>query len=373
MPTTVNRSDFVDALRALRPLSTKTILPVLANVKLYTSDDALVIEATNVEAWGRRRVPFRGDALEPTTAIAKSLTDFVGAFTGDDVALALDKAKLRVTSGRQKASVATIDSDNFPTFPILDGDAHSLTLPRSVFERVATKVAANATPAKERVSRPIFTVVNVNGDGERIRFAAADNYRIGVLYFEHPAQIELNIPVELLSQSAKVCAGDVIVTSTSRGIHFAGTEGGEVVGRLMEGQYPTLENVIPTTFRASVRVEREAFEANVRLATVASEFATILEVTDDGMRMRANDPENEFETVIDAQVSPVEVDPNEENAETELRVALQPKYIKDALALLGEASAVDIHWSKSMAPVVIGDPEDSSVRCVIMPVRKPNG
>lgn len=358
MTTTVNRSALLDALRALRPVAgTNPTLPVLANVALASDHDgSLTLTTTNMEVAGRRYINFSGDPLPATTVPVKTLGDFVGGFTGDDVKLDLDGNKLRLTCGRQKASLATIDAEDFPAFPSLDS-AKAFTLGEDEW---ATVVRVAGFAAKD-TTRPILTGVWVQGNGDRIRFAGADNYRVGVATVEHQATVDIVIPASSIALVTKVCgSGDVSIATDGRIAAISG-DAGSLVTRLIEGQYPNIDGVLPSNQPVSLLVAHDEFAAAAKLALVASDIVTKFEVVDEGLRLYSSDFGKEFDTTLEATVGG--------SAEGPITFALKTSFVVDAAAVLGDATSVEFLWSQRLGPVELRDHDDPSFRAVIMPVR----
>jgi len=358
--TTVNRTELVAALRALRPLATRTTLPVLANVHIEAEEKhQLSLVTTNLEQYAKRYVAFEGDSFEAITVPAKAFSDFAAGFSGDTIDLTLDGNKLRLKFGRQKASLGITPAEEFPAFATQDS-AHSFTLTRDEFDRNVSRVtgfAANDT------ARPILTGVSVVGDGEQIRFAAADNYRIGVATVDHPAKIEAVFPAIAFTHASKVLEGDhVSVTVDGRTAMFASTKG-TLVTRLIEGQYPNILPVLPTDFKATVLVSQEELEQAAKLSGVVSNGANIVqfEETNEGLRLHTRDDTTDFDMTLEATYGA--------GKDGNVNIALNQKYVQAVAVVLGDSTLVELGWNGPLQPIAFRDPDDLTFRAVIMPVR----
>lgn len=368
MTTTVNRNALVAALRALRPVvGSNPSLPVLANVAIEVQDGSpedIALTTTNLDAFARRYVPFRGDPLESTTVGAKALGDFAAGFSGEDVKLVLDGTRLRISSGRQKASLAVVDPEQFPSWPQQQDGAKSFTLTRDEFDAVTRKVAPFAAGDP---SRPILTGVDVKGDGQTIRFAAADNYRVGVLSVDHATEVQAVIPAASLFLVGKVIEGDHIsVTIDGRTVMFASNVG-IMFSRLIEGQFPNIESVLPTSFKATALVSQNEFASAAKLAGLASTLIVKFEESVEGLRVYASDHDRDFDTTLEATISIPATEGDE--PKPDVTFALNQKFVNDIASVLGDSTQVEIGCNGPLAPVAFRDPSDSSYRAVIMPVR----
>src|SRR5260221_3908369 len=101
---------------ASRAVSTRSTLPVLANVLLKTEDAGLKLTATNLEIGITYWVPGKIDEDGSTTVPAKLLTDLVNSLPpGDKVELEVGAGEsLHVKAGRFQTHIKGIDVDEFP-------------------------------------------------------------------------------------------------------------------------------------------------------------------------------------------------------------------------------------------------------------------
>lgn len=365
MSIKVNRSELVTALRALRvAVNSHAVLPVLNNVLIESSapegEKALVLTTTNLEVFAKRIVAFEGDAdFKSITVPAKAFGDFAGGFRGDSITLKVDD-KLRLSSGRQKASLAVIDADEFPAFPKMS-DSKSFTLSREEFDAIVGRVTGFAATD---TARPILTGVQLRGNGETIRAAAADNYRVGVLTVDHPAELDIVVPASSLQAAAKVIGGAyVTITTDGRMVQLAG-ESGILVSRLIEGQYPNIDPILPKDFQATLLVGQDEFESAAKLAGLATAQIVKFEQTDTGLRVFASDFDRDFDTSLETTVS---ID-----APKDIHFSLDQRFVNDIASVFGDSTQVEVGYSGALAPVAFRDPDDASFRAVIMPVRTPS-
>lgn len=361
MSIKVNRLALNDALKALRVVaSTNAIVPVLQNVCLDpASTNTLILSANNLEVFGERKVPYTGTGPLPACTVnAKAFSDFVAAFSGDEVTLKLDGEKLRVSSGKQRASLPIIDRSEFPERPQLTEGAN-VTFPRDTFDRIVARTVPFASTGNDR---PILTAVNVDSTAERLRFAAADNYRVGIVTLpSNGILFSVNIPAASLGLVSKIVQGEEItLILNDRLVTFVGYQS-EMTSRVIEGQFPAIEGVLNGLGVQPILMSREELSAAMRLASIASVLVTKFATTDDGLKVTATDFDKEFETTVDATVG----------VEGAASFALNPKYVVSVLSALGDSSEVEVLYGSRLAPVTLRDPDDATFKAVIMPVRTP--
>ncbi|MCA9948241.1 MAG: hypothetical protein KDE48_01220, partial [Anaerolineales bacterium] len=102
-----------------RAVSTRSTLPVLANVLLSTDNGRLKLSATNLEivitCWIGAKVEAEGAITIP----ARTISDLVNALPPDQVDLTLNATTqtVHVVCGRTDANIKGIDAQEFPLVP----------------------------------------------------------------------------------------------------------------------------------------------------------------------------------------------------------------------------------------------------------------
>jgi DNA polymerase-3 subunit beta len=221
-------------------------------------------------------------------------------------------------------------------------------------------------------SRPILTGVLTRFSGDSMTLAAADNYRIAVrtLTTTRPVTPEMSIvvPARSYAELMRILPDsddpiDITVTPNKSQVLFH-VEGIDLVSRLIEGQFPNYEPVIPTGHSSRAVIDRESFLAGARRASIfARDSANIVkvELAGDGgegvsITAHAADVGDNADT-LDAAI--------EGQATT---IAFNARYLIDVLANL-RADQAALELSGPLAPgVVRGVGKDDYVH-VIMPVR----
>ena len=355
-----------------RAVSSRATLPVLANVLLKTEDSGLKLTATNLEiginCWVPGKVAEQGEITVP----AKLLTDLVASLPNQKIDLQLSPKdrSLKVTCGGSRSSIKGIDADEFPVVAAI-GEAPATSVDaRMLREALSQVVFAAATDE----SRPILTGVLTRLSADGMTLAAADNYRIAVrsLKLERPVSPEMVIVVPARSYAELMrilpdaeSTVEITVTPNKSQVLFH-VEGIDLVSRLIEGQFPNYEPVIPQSHSSRAVLDREAFLAGARRASIfARDSANIVKIELGG------DESNGAGVSISAHAA--DVGDNADTLEASIEgsptsIAFNARYLIEVLGNLGAEEAA-LELSGPLAPgVVRGVGKDDYVH-VIMPVR----
>ncbi|MGH2350393.1 MAG: DNA polymerase III subunit beta, partial [Chloroflexota bacterium] len=195
-----------------------------------------------------------------------------------------------VECARYNANVKGIDPEEFPPIPSAE-DRPTIKLGATLLKEMIQQVAFSA--AKDE-SRPVLAGVNVRVDESKLVMSAADGFRLAkreaALERGLPEKLDIVIPARALTELARLLGEDdedVEVTVTpnrSQALFRVRSEQGEVnlVSRLLEGQFPDLERVIPKTHTTRVVLKRHEFVTATRIASLfARDAANVvkLEIT----------------------------------------------------------------------------------------------
>src|SRR3989442_9005024 len=156
---------------ASRAVSTRSTLPVLANVLLKTEDAGLKLTATNLEIGVTYWVPGKIETDGALTVPARLLADLVGSLPSSErVDLELQgSSTLHIRCGRFETHIKGIDADEFPAIPTA-GERPTTRIAQKVLRQALTETAFAAASDE---ARPILTGVLVRFEGDRLTLAAA--------------------------------------------------------------------------------------------------------------------------------------------------------------------------------------------------------
>src|SRR3954470_23218407 len=351
-----------------RAVSSRSTLPVLANVLLRTEDAGLKLTATNLEIGITYWVPGKIDSDGATTVPARLFTDLVGSLpSSEKVDLELQGADtLHIRAGRFATHVKGIDADEFPTIQTA-GER-----PTNRISQKALKKALDETvfAAASDEARPILTGVLARFEGDRLTFAAADNYRIAVRTIDilDPVEaVSVVIPARALNELARILSDtddpvELVLAQAKNQVLFH-LEGVDIVSRLIDGQFPNYQQVLPAAHTTRAEIDREELLRAVRpAALIASSSANIVKLQvstngEAGLTVTANAEVGDYEGHVEAAV--------EGDGTT---IAFNARYLNDVLANV-DAERFAIELNGPLSPGVFKPTDDTEYVHVVMPVR----
>lgn len=275
---TVARKELYDALRIVgKAVSAQSTLPVLKNVMIEPGPDEIRLTGSDLELSIEVRVRAKVSGKTAITLPKGTLTDIIANLPEGDVTVTLDeKDNASIKCGRSSFVVPGLPAEDFPPVAEVKSEA-VLQISQPLFGKMLRQVLF-ATSDDD--TRPILIGVLFRVEDGRLTLAATDTHRLAVRS-EKVADgsdfISAIVPARALRELLQALSGEEQATLTLRAdpnqILFA-TEKVTLVSRLIEGQFPRYERVIPSQFtrRGTMQVD-ELASALRRVRIVARDAA----------------------------------------------------------------------------------------------------
>lgn len=353
-------------------VSSRVQLPVLANILIATDKGKLKLSATNLETGMNLWLGGKMEQEGKLTIPAKIFFEVVGSLPQETVLLEKEGEGLKISCGRFKSKINGIAAEEFPVLPSLrDGKKIKETfhLEKGVIENSLRQVIMAAATDE---SRPIFTGVKMEIGEKKLRMAATDGYRLSVKTVDGISGLKTHkgfvVPARALIELGRALAvsetveGDVVIAATEeeRQLILAFGEV-EVVTRMLEGEFPDFDKIIPISHTTSITVETEELFQAVRAAAIfAKDSANIVrfKVSDKGLLISANTP----------QVGENEVELSGKKSGEDTEIAFNSRYLLEMLNVI-EVKELGLEVSGPLNPGVFKSKEDAGQIYIIMPVR----
>jgi DNA polymerase III subunit beta len=376
MHITCQQSAFDHALAtANHAVSSRSTLPILANVLLSAEGHSLKLSSTNLEMGINARIDAEVIEEGAITLPAKLLYEFIHSLPAGSVELGCPEGEVVVASINGRRSRATINglvATEFPRIPISDDGEPPVVLDAALLKEVIDHVAFAAASDD---SRPVLTGVKVQIREGSITFASADAFRLAVRVVDlpdgHPCG-DLLIPARTLTELGRILPDEgpveMIVTPNRSQVLFH-TANLDLVSRLLEGEFPAFERIIPENHLTRAVVNTKEFAAAVKSAILfARDSSNILRVT-------VGQQETELGNgclTIEAMAEDVGDSTGSVEASIDgptLKMTLNARYIADALAAI-DTPEVALEISKSDRPGVLKPAGSDSLNqlYVVMPM-----
>ncbi|HCM37383.1 MAG: polymerase III subunit beta protein [Candidatus Gottesmanbacteria bacterium GW2011_GWB1_43_11] len=345
-------------------VSSRIQLPILANVLLQTETGRLKLSSTNLETtisfWIGADIETRGEISVPSRLFG----ELINSFSGEKAELFVSQSTLKVICGESEATLSGIDAKEFPPLPSL-GDKKNASLNKNILGEGMPFVLSAASTDE---SRPLLTGAKFTKKDGKFLMVATDGYRLALKELKGVEGLGEGFVVSAraLAEVYRLVGEenseniDLYLSQDRNQIAFVLPEA-QITTRLIEGEYPAYEKIIPSARVTQVVFQKQELMRAVKLAAVyAKESANILrlKIADKQVVISANTPqigENKTTLNVETEGAPVEI-------------AFNVRFLAEMLNVFPEEEVV-MELNGALAPGAFKPRQDTSFLYIIMPVR----
>ena len=275
----------------------KNTIPILANVLIEANGNEVRMLATDLEVALRSRCEASVAKGGSLTVPAKKLFEIVKALPETDVRIEEDKNGVKVAADRFDSRMQTLPREDFPTLPDAAGKAKA-TLPGSALKEMIAKTQFAITGEDTRyfLNGAKFVL-----KPDSLTLVATDGHRLALVEVKHKVgitqEIGVILPKKTLLELGKLLAeGEGDVTFESGENHLFFEVGGRVlISRMIDGQFPAYERVIPKGNDKLIEFDRERLTSAVkRVALLSNERSRAVKFELDKGKVEVTSSSSEF-------------------------------------------------------------------------------
>ncbi len=371
MKVVLARADLLKGINTVQnAVAAKNTMPILANVLLEARDKKLEFVATDLDMGIRCSVPAEVVEKGSITINAKKLSDIVRELPEASVDFEIDdNHKMILVCQKSNFKIHGLPKDDFPILPEVKKDKVLKINGLLLQDMIRKTLFAVSTDETRYVLNGVF----FQAEGGKVKMVATDGHRLAFiqkkLENKSDEKYSVIIPTKTLNELSKVISdvgkgkeNEIIVEviATDNQIKF-NVNDVEIVSRLIDGQFPNYDQVIPK--EADKKIEASTAElsaATRRVAVLTSEKSNSIryQAKNGKISISSKTPD-----MGEAQEE-IEVDYKGE----EIAIAYNSKYVLDVLKNIGTETVL-LELTQPLSPGVIRPKGDPDYLCVIMPMR----
>ena len=344
-------------------------LPILSHVYLEArAPDTLALRATDLEIGLSRHCPATVQTVGACTADARRLFDLVRALPPGSLTLESSLAHgLTLMQDKRRFRLPSLDPNEFPELAPMGENVQTIELPAArlteLLDRSSFAVCADDT----RVD--LHSLLFVCGPNEQARCVASDGHRLALIERPVPGlttdATTMLLPYKGFTEARRLLEDvtDEVVTMTFGTTIAVLTVGSTTFSlRLVEGEFPDYEQVIPRTQTHRLvisRVELAAALRRVMVLTTERARGVRCDLGTGTMVLSVNTPdlgEAREEVAIDYQGA-------------DLSVGFNGRYLLDFCTAVEPEKQIVMELVNETAPALLRVESDPHYRYVVMPMR----
>lgn len=269
-----------------RVINSKNTLPILDNFLFDLQGDKLTITAADMETTLVTSVVVNNPEGSGIVALsAKILLDTLKEFSDEPLEFHIDDDNyaMTITSNANNGiyNFVGLNADEFPKMRDLEAENHSLEVPASV---LGMGITSTIFATSDDEMRPIMSGILFEVSPTNLTFVATDGYKLvrvkssNVKCEENCSFVLPKKPISLLKAILPKEAGNVLVKFDKKNVYFE-LSNYKMVCRLIEGNYPDYNKVIPTDNPNKVTIDRSSFlNALRRISVYASQSTSLVKL-----------------------------------------------------------------------------------------------
>jgi DNA polymerase III subunit beta len=357
------RDTLADAIAvAQRAVASRTgALPVLSGLRVSPTSNGVELVGSDLELTIRVEAPAEAEGKGSAVVPARLFSEIVHKLDPGGVTVEFTDDEARVEAGRFRTSLRTLSAADFPR----------LTEPEGAGVKVAagalTEALRQVVPAASRDdARPILTGVLLAASAGGLRLVATDSYRLAVRDLQGVSMLPegqkvlvagkgLNEVQRLLGEQ------EIEVVLAEREVVFR-VGNTSVTTRLIEGDFPNYEQLIPSGYPNRLTVARDQLSAainRVRLVGQGRDTAPIrLAMAAEGLELSAVAQDvGEAHEAVEAKYEG-----------TDVTVAFNSQFLLEGIDAAA-GSEVVIESIDPLKPAVLKGTDSADFLYLLMPVR----
>jgi len=363
MEVVIDRDAFVKGLQMVQNIvEPRQTLPILANVLMECEGEQVRLSATDLEVGARVSIPARVAVKGAITVPARKIAEIVKELPAAAVAVKVHEGtNVSLRCGGVSYKLVGLAPDDFPAVVPASPEAWVSVEARTLKEMLGqTSFAVSHDETRHALNGVLFSF-----QGKEVRLVATDGHRLALsnrAIGQGVGGVTGIVPRKAVAEIMRVLgAGEDVQLAITENQFVLQMPNFVMTARLIEGQFPNYEAVIPRAHPGKLVISRMALMAALRRVAVMAEERNKpvkFMLNPAALTLSAASAEaGEAEEVLEVAYSGEPV-----------TIGFNSRYVLDAMTPL-EKDQIVFEFKDALSPGVIKGGEEEGYCCVIMPMR----
>lgn len=361
------KSDLAEALQfVIRAVAVKPMTPILAGILIRADGSTLELQANNFSTGIIARIPVSTEDPGEVVVSGKRFQEFVKNMPDDTITFYVENSMLRLESGGASVELLTMNSGDFPTVKTPEMN-NAFKIQTIMLRDLIRKTVFAAT--KSENDRPVFTGCCFEIKDKQLSLVATNTHRLSLAkenLTDSYTDCNFVVPAEtlrgIMSRIDPKDAANYVTISYSTRFLTVAFDNVFMNSRLIDGEFPPYDKVIPSSSTTNVIVDTAEFKRVVEFISLMSketEYNTVKFVFSEGnIEISSNSPE------VGGAVQNVEAELDGDDLEIYFNV----DYIADVLKVV-ETKQLNIALNDKYSPAAFTEPDNNNYVYIATPVR----
>ena len=255
----------------VRAVSENNNLPILKNILIKTVDNKVRITATNLELAITKFISGKIVETGSVTVPFSIINGIVNSLDSEKVNLESKGNNLILKTDNYEATIQSVSEEEFPIIPEIGDCEHNLKIDAEAFNESVLKVinCAQISEIRPEISGMLFDF-----QISSLKLTATDSFRLAektLFDKDYKSNFQRGfksiIPLKTIQEVPRIFKqGDMYIFFDTNQVLFKG-EDLEIISRLIDGNFPDYDPIIPKELETECIVNKESFINAVRLSS----------------------------------------------------------------------------------------------------------
>ncbi len=269
MQLIANKSKLISAIQIVQgAIASRAALPILSNVLLELKENTLKLTATNLDISISSTLEVESQIDGAVTVPAQKFYEIISSITDENINIEIsEKNQIKIFTPKCKFKIMGISYEEFPRLPEFD-QTEALKLDASILTEMLQLTAFAASTDETRyVLNGILCKINKN----KLTMVATNGQKLALIEKviisnqDKTIIIPIKTVAEIQSNIASNKEVSLIFAENQALFDFGRTQ---IISRLIEGEFPNYEGVIPMPIEQKVKIKRIDFLEAVKKAAL---------------------------------------------------------------------------------------------------------
>lgn len=366
----INKDTFLKGLTKVQGIIEKRhTIPILANVLIEATHGEIIITATDLEVGIKSR--YKSDVISEgkVTVSAKKLFEIIRELPDKKIQFSSkNNFWVEITCGKSIFNLVGLSPEEFPKFP--DIGSKNSQIPCEVVGEMIDKTIFSVSSDETKFNLTGIFIKSEIGEGKNnLAFVSTDGHRLSLI--ERTLETTLDkkfsdgfiLPKKGINEIRKIIEtdGNVVNIGISDNNFSVSTDATTLIMRMVDGDFPDYQRVIPEKSTNSAIINRDLFLHSLRrISVLSSEKSKGIKVDllNDCLILSSSNPD-----LGDAREE-IDID----YAGADISIGFNAKYIIDILQTIDKENVI-FYLKDNISPGLIQPEADNNYLAVIMPMR----
>jgi len=347
----------------------KNTMPILSNMLLVADGKGIEIIATDLEIGLRGRYAAEVEKPGAVTVSAKKMFEIVRELPEEDIQIRVEEGNwVKIVSGHSQFKLVGLPKEEYPSMPDV-AEEGMITLDGETLRDMIKKTlyAAGENDARY-VLNGLFVHLSPAKGGLNIRMVGTDGHRLSMIdriveakHKEESVIVPKKAMIEIRRLLEEDSSQEGFQIGFSKNHALFKRDGLVMVSKLIDGNYPNYQQVLPTQNTKKVSVSKDIFTHAVKRVSILSKEKTNavkLQLEKNTLVLSTNNPE------VGEANEELSINYTGES----ISIGFNSRYLMDVLMAM-DRDTITLELNDSLSPCLVKEEGNDAYKCVVMPMR----